>query len=297
MKTSMKTPTFYFVDVFAEEKYAGNQLAVVMDTDSLSDEQMQKIANEIHFSETTFVLPKKQNTKEFNVRIFTPTTELPFAGHPTLGTVYVIKHSKTNTNTKQITLNLKAGKIPVTFEQKDGKEILWMKQLKPVFGKTFQIDQFQSLLNLEKSDFDSKYVIQEISTGLPFIIVPLKNLDAVKRARINPIKIHDFVKQTPAGILIFSPETYDKNNQLNVRVFVDAFGIPEDPATGSGNGCLVAYLSKNQYFGTHEVNIKVEQGFEIRRPSKLYLKAKKEYNRLSIYIGGHVVFVAKGKLF
>ena len=149
----MKKPTFYFVDVFAEEKYAGNQLAVVMDTDSLSDEQMQKIANEIHFSETTFILPKKQNTKEFNVRIFTPTKEVPFAGHPTLGTAYVIKHSKTKNKTKQITLNLKAGKIPVTFEQKDGKEILWMKQLKPVFGKTFQIDQFQSLLNLERIRF------------------------------------------------------------------------------------------------------------------------------------------------
>jgi trans-2,3-dihydro-3-hydroxyanthranilate isomerase len=293
----MKKPTFYFVDVFAEEKYAGNQLAVVVDTDSLSDEQMQKIAHEIHFSETTFILPKKQNTKEFNVRIFTPTEELPFAGHPTLGTAYVIKRSITKNKTKQITLNLKAGKIPVTFEEKDGKEILWMKQLKPVFGKTFQIDQFQSLLNLKESDFDIKHVIQEISTGLPFIIVPLKNLDAVKRARINPAIIHEFTKRTPAGILIFSRETYDKDNQLNVRVFVDAFGIPEDPATGSGNGCLAAYLSKNEYFGTPEVKIKVEQGFEIRRPSKLYLKVKNEGKELSIYVGGQVVFVAKGKLF
>lgn len=293
----MKKTTFYFVDVFTEEKYSGNQLAVVIDTDSLSDEQMQKIANEIHFSETTFILPKKQNTKKFNVRIFTPTTELPFAGHPTLGTAYVIKHLIIKNQTKQIILNLKAGKIPVIFQQEEGKEILWMKQLKPVFGNTFQIDQFQSLLNLEKSDFDSNHVIQEISTGLPFIIVPLKNLDAVKRAKINPAIIHEFVKQTPAGILIFSQETYGKDNQLNVRVFVDAFGIPEDPATGSGNGCLAAYLSKNQYFGTPEVNIKVEQGFEIRRPSKLYLKVKKEGNELSIYVGGQVVFVAKGKLF
>ena len=292
----MKKLTFYFVDVFAEEKYAGNQLAVVMDTNSLSDEQMQKIANEIHFSETTFILPEKQNIKEFNVRIFTPTTEVPFAGHPTLGTAYVIKYLKTKNKTKQITLNLKAGKIPVTFEQKNGKEILWMKQLKPLFGRTFQIDQFQSMLNLKESDFDGYHIIQEISTGLPFIIVPLKNLDAVKRARINPTIIHEFVKRTPAGILIFSQETYDKDNQANVRVFVDAFGIQEDPATGSGNGCLAAYLSQNQYFGTPEVNIKVEQGFEIGRPSKLYLKVKKEGNELSIYVGGQVVFVAKGKL-
>ena len=292
----MKKLTFYFVDVFAEGKYAGNQLAVVMGTDSLSDEQMQRIANEIHFSETTFILPK-QNIEEFNVRIFTPTTEVSFAGHPTLGTAYIIKRAITKNKIKQITLSLKAGKIPVTFEQKDGKEILWMKQLTPVFGKTFQIDQFQSLLTLEKSDFDNNHVIQEISTGLPFIIVPLKNLDAVKRARVNPAIIHEFAKQTPAGILIFSQETYDKDNQINVRVFVDTFGIPEDPATGSGNGCLAAYLSQNLYFGTPEVNIKVEQGFEIGRPSKLYLKVKKKDNEQLIYIGGQVVFVAEGKLF
>ena len=157
-----------------------------------------------------------------------------------------------------------------------------MKQLKPLFGKTFQIDQFQFILNLKESDFDGYHAIQEISTGLPFIIVPLKNLDAVKRARINPTIIHEFVKRTPAGIPIFSQETYDKDNQANVRVFVDAFGIQEDPATGSGNGCLAAYLSQNQYFGTPEVNIKVEQGFEIGRPSKLNLKVKKEGNERSI---------------
>ncbi len=233
-----------------EEKYSGNQLAVIVTTEFLPDEQMQKIANEIHFSETTFIQPKNKNTKEFNVRIFTPTTEIPFAGHPTLGTAYVIRHLKTRSQTKQITLNFKAGRIPVIFEQQDGKEILWMKQLKPTFGRTFQINQFQTLLNLKKSDFDSNYTIQEISTGLPFIIVPLRNLNAIKRARINQTLIHDFINKTPAGILIFSPETYDADNQLNVRVFVDAFGIPEDPATGSGNGCLAAYLSQHQYFGT-----------------------------------------------
>jgi trans-2,3-dihydro-3-hydroxyanthranilate isomerase len=192
---------------------------------------------------------------------------------------------------------LKAGKIPVTFEEQDGKEILWMKQLPPIFGNTFKITQFKYLLNLETSDFNSKHHIQEISTGLPFIIVPLKSLNAVKRARINQTLIQKLAKQTPAGILIFSQETYDKNSQLNVRVFVDALGIPEDPATGSGNGCLAAYLSLNRYFGRPEFEITVEQGFEIKRPSQLHLKVKSEGDKLQVYVGGQVVFVAKGKLF
>jgi len=293
----MKHPFFYLVDVFAQEKYSGNQLAVIWGADSLSDAQMQKIANEMHFSETTFIQSKKQNTQAFSVRIFTPATEVPFAGHPTLGTAYVINRFITKNKTRQVTLGLKAGNIPVTFEQQDDKEILWMKQLPPVFGKTYGIAQFQALLGLDASDIDSDYPILEISTGLPFIIVPLNSLDAVRRAKINQSIMSNFAKQTPAGILVFAPETYRKDNQLNVRVFVDAFGIAEDPATGSGNGCLAAYLSLNRYFGGSELDIKVEQGFEINRPSQLHLKVKNEGAKLQIYVGGQVVFVAKGKLF
>jgi trans-2,3-dihydro-3-hydroxyanthranilate isomerase len=293
----MNNLIFYLVDVFTQEKYAGNQLAVIAGADLLSDEQMQKIANEMHFSETTFLRSKKQSIKQFNVRIFTPETEVPFAGHPTLGTAYVIKHFIAKNKIKQVTLSLKAGNIPVTFKQQDGNEILWMKQLPPVFGETYQIAQFQALLGLEASDIDNKYPIQEISTGLPFIIVPLKSLDAVKRAKVNQTIMSKFAKQTLTGILIFAPETYHKDNQLNVRVFVDAFGIPEDPATGSGNGCLAAYLSLNRYLGRSEVNIKVEQGFEINRPSQLHLKVKSKVGKLQVYVGGQVIFIAKGRLF
>jgi trans-2,3-dihydro-3-hydroxyanthranilate isomerase len=293
----VKNHVFYFVDVFAEEKYSGNQLAVVTGAKDLSDLQMQKIANEMHFSETTFVLSDKKQKDGYDVRIFTPASEVPFAGHPTLGTAYVINRFVAKKQTTEIFLNLKAGKIPVNFEQTPEKgEVLWMKQLTPVFGKTFEIARFCDLLGLKKPDFDPKFPIQEVSTGLPFIIVPLMNLDAVKRARVNPTIQRELIKETQAGILVFCPETYRKENDLNVRVFVDVFGISEDPATGSGNGCLAGYLSKHRYFDDSKVDARVEQGFEIGRPSLLLLKGEDKEGTLEVRVGGQVVLVAKGEL-
>jgi len=291
----MSDLVFYLVDVFAEEKFAGNQLAVIMNAGLLSSEQMQRIANEMHFSETTFVLSDKKRNDGYEVRIFTPFMEIPFAGHPTLGTAYIIKHFIAGNDASNVVLNLKAGQIPVYFEQKQAnQEILWMKQLPPTFGKTFEIPQLAEVLQLNEADFDSRYLIQEVSTGLPFIIVPLKTLDAVRRAKINMgclLKI-----ETQAGILIFCPQTYHKGNDLNVRVFVDLFGTPEDPATGSGNGCLAGYLSRHRYFGTDRVDARVEQGYEVRRPSLLLLKAKSTEEEIHVQVGGKVILVAKGKL-
>ena len=187
---------------------------------------------------------------------------MPFAGHPTLGTAYVINKFLSNTQPQYIKLNLKIGQIKVTFEKReDIRDFLWMQQTQPEFKKIYSKPFLQELLALQLSDFDLNYPIQEVSTGLPFIIVPLKTLDAVKRARVNQSLLPKLTKRVSAGIIVFSPETYRKENQLNARVFVDAFGIPEDPATGSGNGCLAAYLCKYQYFGTKEFDISVEQGF------------------------------------
>ena len=288
-----RTNTFYMVDVFAEDKYAGNQLAVITDAGSLSDEQMQKIANEMHFSETTFILSNKMRKGGYDVRIFTPKKELPFAGHPTLGTAYIIKHFIADSK-DEVLLNLKVGQIPVHFEK--GGKVGWMRQNPPVFGKTFDIPRFAQLLGLDISDFDAKFPIQEVSTGLLFIIVPLKTLGAVKRAIVNQTIQTELSKESMAGILIFCPESYSKENKLNVRVFVDAYGISEDPATGSGNGCLAGYLSQYRYFGSSDVDIKVEQGCEIGRPSLLYLKAKTEDGNTQIDVGGKVAQIAKGEL-
>ena len=287
--------TFYIVDVFAEKKYSGNQLAVVTDAGRLSAPQMQKIANEMHFSETTFVLSSRMQKGGYDVRIFTPKQELPFAGHPTLGTAFVIKNFVA-VRKAEILLNLKAGQIPVYFEETKGHETGWMRQNLPVFGKKFEAARFAQLLGLDGSDFDTRFPIQEVSTGLLFIIVPLKTLSAVKRARVNQALQFELAKESMAGILIFCPEPYEKRSDLNVRVFVDAYGIPEDPATGSGNGCLAAYLSKYRYFGSSEVQVNVEQGCEIGRPSLLYLRAKRKDKTMLVEVGGKVVLIAKGEL-
>ena len=289
--------TFYLVDVFALEKYAGNQLAVVMNAGNLSTVEMQKIANEMHFSETTFILSNEKRNGGYDVRIFTPYLEVPFAGHPTLGTAYVIRRSIPGNRQGDVVLNLKVGQIPVSFEQVlDNELILWMKQLPPSFGKTFKTKELAKVLQLKDEDFDVRFPIQEVSTGMPFIIVPLKNLDAVKRARVNMDRLLEMASDVQGGILVFCPETVDPRNNLHVRVFVDLHGVPEDPATGSGNGCLAGYLSRYQYFGISRVNAKVEQGYEVRRPSLLLLKARKIGDILQVEVGGKVFLIAKGKL-
>jgi trans-2,3-dihydro-3-hydroxyanthranilate isomerase len=289
---------FYIVDVFAEEKYAGNQLAVFRGAKALSDVDMQRIAKEMNFSETTFILSDEKCEGGYDVRIFTPETELPFAGHPTLGTAYVIQHEIVKEPVDEVVLNLKVGQIPVTFSY-DGKhaDILWMKQLNPVFDQTLDAGLISEVLSLDLRDVDERFPVQEVSTGVPCIIVPLKTLDALKRARISRDRYFEFVKDTQAKtILIFCPETYKKENDLNVRFFADYYGVPEDPATGSGNGCLAGYLVKHRYFGKDRIDIRVEQGYEIGRPSLLLLKAEEKGEEIDVYVGGKVAMVAKGQL-
>jgi trans-2,3-dihydro-3-hydroxyanthranilate isomerase len=289
--------TFYLVDVFAEEKLTGNQLAVFLNSEGLTKQQMQQIANEMHFSETTFILSDRQRDEGHDVRIFTPFDEVPFAGHPTLGTAYVINHFINPKPADVLKLNLGVGQIPVSFEKdQSDNEVLWMKQKSPMFGKTFNVETFAEILQLEKESFDGRFPIQEVSTGMPFIIVALKTLDAVKNAKVNLPSLQKIAQDIKGGILVFAPQTYNKNNTLNARVFVDLYGIPEDPATGSGNGCLAAYLSRYNYFGTDKVNARVEQGYEVRRPSLLLLKTENKNQTIEVHVGGKVVPVAKGTL-
>ena len=293
----MEKLAFYIVDVFAEEKYAGNQLAVFRGAKALSNTEMQRIAKEMNFSETTFILSDEKRDGGYDVRIFTPATELPFAGHPTLGTAYVIQNEIIKEQIDKMVLNLKVGQIPVTFSY-DGKhaDILRMKQLNPIFGQTLDADLISEVLSLDVRNIDERFPVQEVSTGVPSIMVPLKTLDALKRARISRDRYFRFIKDTQAKtILIFCPETYKEGNDLNVRFFADYYGVPEDPATGSGNGCLAGYLVKHRYFGKDQINIKVEQGYEIGRPSLLLLKAEEKIEGIDVYVGGKVTMVAKGE--
>jgi trans-2,3-dihydro-3-hydroxyanthranilate isomerase len=294
----MNKLTFYIVDVFAIEKYTGNQLAVFTDALTLSDEDMQRLAKEINYSETTFITSGELRDGGYDVRIFTPNKELPFAGHPTLGTAYIIQQTIINQPVETINLNLKVGQIPVTWHNTDDLgEVLWMRQNSPTFHQVFDTSTLASVLNLNPDEIDSRFPIQEVSTGIPFIIVPLKTHESLKRIRVNRDKYFEFVENIQSKeILVFCPETYAPENNLSVRVFAEYLGIPEDPATGSANGCLAGYLVKYSYFGEKSVDVRVEQGYEIGRPSLLLLKAKENGDTIEVSVGGKVVMVAKGEL-
>ncbi len=287
---------FCIVDVFAEQEFAGNQLAVFINAGNVPSRVMQKIARETNFSETTFIRTNKENNGSWDVRIFTPEEEVPFAGHPTLGSAYIIQQILIRRKVYEVRLSLKVGQIPVQFKYQ-GKTpgILWMKQKTPIFGKHFNAGRTAKALGLKLADIDRRFPVQEVSTGLPFVIAPLKNLNAVRNAMMNIVDFKSMIKGTKARcILVLCPQTYSKYNDLNVRVFAPFYGIPEDPATGSANGCMAGYLVKNRYFGTDAISVKVEQGYEIGRRSRLYLKARKINGKIEVLVGGKVRLVAKG---
>jgi trans-2,3-dihydro-3-hydroxyanthranilate isomerase len=291
----MPNLTFYIVDVFAEEKYAGNQLAVFRGSVGLSALEMQRIAREMNFSETTFILSEIEREGGYDVRIFTPKEEVPFAGHPTLGTAHILRSEVLGGSLDRVTLNLKAGQIPVTFDPEPGG-LSWMKQIEPVFGQHLDLAQLAAVLSLSPAEIDDRFPIEEVSTGLPFIIVPLKNLAALQKARVNLDKLFALIEHTWAkGILVFCPEAHSHINHISVRVFVDVFGIPEDPATGSGNGCLAGYLVRHRYWGQPAIEVCSEQGFEIGRPSMLYLKSDEQGGKIEVKVGGKSITVARGQ--
>jgi len=289
---------FTIVDVFAEEKYAGNELAVIREAASLSDADMQKIARETNFSETTFILKDEESRGGYEVRIFTPQTEMPFAGHPTLGTAFVIQQEILRQPVRDVVLNLRVGPIPVTFTYRGQEpDVLWMKQVAPRFGEELEPRRVAPVLGLSPDDIDAGFPILSVSTGVPFFIVPLKTREALKGSRVDLAKLYPLIRETEAkAFLLFCPETLSSENDLQVRVFADALGVPEDPATGSGNGCLAGYLVRQRYFETDRITLRVEQGYEIGRPSLLRLNAEEKAGEISVFVGGRVIPVARGEL-
>jgi trans-2,3-dihydro-3-hydroxyanthranilate isomerase len=216
---------------------------------------------------------------------------VPFAGHPTLGTAYVIRQEILAEPVERVTLNLKAGRIPVTFG-----EVLWMRQLAPTFGATLDPARVALTLNLEEADLDDDFPTQEVSTGLPAIVVPLKSLDALRRCKVDWKRYVELVGQGK-NLYVFCPEAHENGpGDLAARMFADDLGIPEDPATGSAAGCLAGYLVEHRYLGTDSIDVRVEQGYEIDRPSLLYLRAARDGEETSVSVGGKVQMVARGEL-
>lgn len=296
----MKSIPYYILDVFAEKKYSGNQLAVVFDFNhQLTSEQMQVIAQEMNYSETTFILSERPDENGYMVRIFTPSIEVPFAGHPTIGTSFIIQEKLLGWKKETITLNLKAGPIPVTqTTNNDGQILLWLKAMQPQFGETLLHEDFASIINLQPNDIDQRFPIQSVSTGLPFLIVPVKTLEAIRRAKVYLDQFQNFLEKTNTAkaIFLFCPEIVNDHNHFHARMFGDFYGIPEDPATGSANSCLAPYLVKHQYFGKSCIDIRVEQGYEINRPSLIHLRAELKNDAYDIHVGGQCIITMSGKL-
>jgi trans-2,3-dihydro-3-hydroxyanthranilate isomerase len=281
---------YHVVDVFAERRLAGNPLTVVLGAGHLGTDEMQAIARETNHSETTFVRSDGPRDGAWPVRIFTPTVEMPFAGHPTLGTAAVLR--AVHGSGVPLDLDLKVGRIAVRAEG----DVLWMQQPAPVILGEADREAMAACLGLAAEDLDPRFPVESVSCGVPIHIVPLRSLDAARRASLDLARYLATVAtaQTRGAVLVFAPETVDPAARLHVRCFTGVFGIPEDPATGGANGPLAAYLSMHRVLGSDRVDLAVEQGVEIGRPSRLYLRAWPTPGGTEVHVGGRVVPVARG---
>jgi trans-2,3-dihydro-3-hydroxyanthranilate isomerase len=289
---------FYIVDVFAEEKYAGNPLGVVVDAAGIPSEQMQRIALEMNYSETTFISGAAERDGGWDVRIFTPVAEIPFAGHPTLGTATVIREELLDEPADRVVLHLGIGDVPVTFDDADGPGVqAWMLPPSPQFGPTLSADLVAPILGLDPEEIDPRFPIQQLSTGIAITLVPLRSLDAVKRASYRLEAVRGLDEAEAVRLLfLFCAETEHPENQIHARMFAPLDGVPEDPATGSANACLAAYLVAHRYLAEDRVRARVEQGYEMGRPSLLRIRAHEEGGTIRVRVGGRVIFVARGEL-
>jgi len=282
---------YYIVDVFAEDKGGGNQLAVVFPKKEMSVEEMQAIALEFHFSETTFVTGIKDGA--YHVRIFTPSVEVPFAGHPTLGTAAVVAREYGIDTAQRIQISLKVGIIPVTYSGDDGA--YWMRQNPPVFGTRYDIKTIAEKFGMYMNDFHPDYPSAVVSTGIPFLMIPLGSREALKRSdKVFSSGSGKVTADTENPFYCFIPPERPHGGTASARLFAPQFGVPEDPATGSAAGCLGAYLT--HYGQDKTIDIKILQGAEVNRPSVLHVKTVKTGNDFEILVGGKVVFFSEGHI-
>jgi trans-2,3-dihydro-3-hydroxyanthranilate isomerase len=277
--------SFRLVDVFTPRPLAGNQLCVVPEPDGLDGAAMQAIANEIGFSETTFVTAAEGD--RYAMRIFTPDEELPFAGHPTLGTAFVMVRE--GRVTSPATQTVPAGEIPVEVDLESG--LAWMAQLPPVFSPEFGDRELAArAAGLSAADLDPDLPVQVVTTGLPPLLVPVRDLDTLRRARIDQPLVARACERAGAGELyLFAVH----DGEVTARFFGPTPSIVEDPATGSAAGPLGAYLSANALAGMPG-SVLVRQGEQVGRPSELHVEVAPDGESWRIRVGGGVRFVGEG---
>ena len=283
-----------FLDVFTDKPYAGNQLAVFPDGSGLSTEQMQQLANEINYSETTFILDSKDSAYDFEMRIFSVQLELPFAGHPTLGTAYAIMNLLDIWKKKNYPLRLKTKVGIIPLEKK--ADNIWMQQNEPQFFNQYSDKkEIADLISLSPVDISDEYPVEEVSTGNKMLIIPVKNLAAIKHSTGNMNNLKAFhPEDSPVGPYLFTLDTVNPSAKIHTRFFAPHIGIIEDAATGSAAGPLTGYLLKHNVFGK-SFTIENEQGLEMGRASKILMHGEIKDGKYIIKIGGKAIYVGKGE--
>ena len=290
------------VDVFAERALEGNPLAIFTDARGLTTEQMQALAREMNLAETTFILPAEASEEEaegVRVRIFTTQEELPFAGHPTLGTAsWLHWHHPVMRGAETIHLKLEAGRIPVTFRKPEpGRAGVFgtMAQQMPVMGGYHSAKDVAEVLGLELADLETELPMQTVSTGIPFVIVPLRSLEALERLSIPQNKAEPWLRAAGAKFFYcITPAARNSGADFRARM---QFYNGEDPATGSAAGCAIAYLVR-WYRAPGSREQVIEQGLSISRPSRIYVEAGARQDEVhSVFVGGRTIPVASGRFF
>lgn len=292
----MRNLAFIQVDVFTSRPFEGNQLAVITDASGLDTEQMQQIAREMNLSETTFVFPRafeEERNGGHRVRIFTVNEELPFAGHPTLGTAWVLRLTS---GAPEVWLDLKVGKIPVQFTTDQRGEVFGeMRQRDPEFGTVYPREEVARVLGVPAGELDPDLPIQTVSTGVAFTMVPFRSLQTLQTLQANWSAMSDYLKDKDSKFFyLVCRETVDPNARLHARMI---FYNGEDPATGSAAGCCASWMAAHGVAKSGE-RVLIEQGIEMKRPSRIFVSAERDDQRVTnARVGGNVVEVARGEIF
>ncbi|HEX8353560.1 MAG TPA: PhzF family phenazine biosynthesis protein [Pyrinomonadaceae bacterium] len=299
----MRRLHYHRVDVFTDRAFGGNPLAVFTNGRGVGAETMQAIAKEFNLSETTFVLPPDDPRNDWRVRIFTPGHELPMAGHPTVGTSFVLAREhmiRRDASETKIVLEEGVGPVPVTVRFEGGEPVFAeMSQPLPTFGaRMTDARAAAAMLSLDAEDLDPSLPLEVVSCGVPFLFVPLRTLDAARRARPRA----DLIEQAATGggvppeVFVFTREVEHAGSTVHSRMFAPGLGINEDPATGGASGPLGCYLVRHRLVECDPAaEIVSEQGLEMGRPSFIRIRIEQQAGDITaVRVGGRCHFMGEG---
>jgi len=301
----MRLP-YYTLDVFTQETFGGNPLGVFPDAAHLPTALMQRIAGEMNLSETVFLGPPEKTGATARVRIFTPRVEIPFAGHPTVGTAIFLAgrlpQAAVRGDRAQLVLDENIGLVPVDVRFEGGRPVfaqLTTAQLPEHRPSPHSQAELAAMIGVGAADIcPDGFPAQLVSCGLPYYIIPVRNVDAVRRARLDSAVWSRLLEGTWAHhVYVICLEAEGENADVRVRMFAPGSGVPEDPATGSAAAALGGYLAALDRRPSGALQWVAEQGIEMGRPSLLYVEAdRKGGSTTAIRVGGHAVMVSEGTM-